>query len=96
MLPIPNFTAGILIGFANTTWITVNISCIGWGFIFCVYSRIFDADKTISNIEHMKTYGQRFLFNSPSLTFYSIEYFTALMTSLVIGNTTYLIKLLYP
>ena len=95
MGPLPNLTAGILIAIANTSWLGVNVVCFGWGLIFCAYVSILESSRTKTTIERMRTHGNKLLLNSPLLTFYAVEYSTALMTSLIFSNITYLIKILF-
>lgn len=95
MGPLPNLTAGILIAIANTSWLAVNVVCFGWGLIFCAYVSILESTRTKTTTEKIRIHGNNLLFNSPLLTFYSVEYFTALMTSLIFSNITYLIKILF-
>jgi hypothetical protein len=92
MIPAPNFLAGVLIGLANTSWLAVILACLVWPFVFCACVGIFDATRRDATVEHYRTHGRRLLFDSPALTFYAIEFSTALMTSLLVACIAYLIK----
>lgn len=92
MIPAPNFVAGVLIGIANTSWPAVVIACFVWPFIFCAYVSILGSARKVARIDHMRTHGSRLLCGSPMLTFYAIEFSTALMTVFVVGSLSYLVS----
>lgn len=92
MIPAPNFIAGVLIGLANTSWLAVILACLVWPFVFCAYVAIFDAARRDATVEHFRTQSRRLLFDSPVLTFYAIEFSTALTTSLLVACIAHLIK----
>jgi hypothetical protein len=92
MIPAPNVFAGLLIGVLNTSWLTVVLASFGWSLAFCGYVSIADTARRQATIEGFRLSARRLLFSSPKLTFYAIEFATALVTSLPIGCLTYLIK----
>ncbi len=92
MIPAPNFIAGVLIGIGNTSWLGVIIACFIWPFVFCGYVSILDSARKTATVEHMRTHSHRLFCGSPTLTFYAIEFCTALMTALVVGSLSHLIK----
>jgi len=92
MIPAPNFLAGLLIGIFNTSWLTVVLASFGWALAFCGYVSIVDTARRDTTIGDFRARARRLLFGSPVLTFYAIEFSTALVTSLPVGCLTYLIK----
>ena len=92
MIPAPNFIAGILIGITNNSWPSVVLASIVWSLVFCGYVSIADSARRNKTIEDFGLKARRLLFGSAMLTFYCIEYFSALMTSLFVGCLTHLIK----
>ena len=95
MLPAPNFFAGILIGVANEQWLAVLVAAFGWGIVFCFYVSLFEVRRKTFEIEQIRQKGQRLLFNSPTMTFYQIEFLTGFMTSLVMGSVSYGFKVFF-
>jgi len=92
MIPAPNVFAGLLIGIFNTSWLTVVLASFGWGLSFCGYVSIVDTARREATIAGFRASARRLLFGSPTLTFYAVEFSTALMTSLLVGCLTYLIS----
>lgn len=92
MIPAPNFIAGLLIGLANTSWLAVVLACLAWPFVFCAYVGIADAARRDATVEHFRTNSRRLLSDSPVLTFYAIEFSTALTTSLFVACIAHLVK----
>ncbi|MFA7165262.1 MAG: hypothetical protein WC124_05370 [Desulfoplanes sp.] len=93
MIPFPNLIAGVLIGSVNSPWFSVAIASIGWSFIFCSYVWITGASE--DRIEMFKQRGKRLLLGSPVLTFYAIEFTTALETSLIFASITFGVKKIF-
>jgi hypothetical protein len=93
-MPAPNFFAGILIGIANQSWLAVIVTSAVWPIFFCAQVSILESERAATTIEDMKTRGRRLIFNSPTITFYAIEFYTGLMTALTVGLITYGIKIL--
>lgn len=92
MIPVPNFLAGVLIGIVNTSWAAVILACCVWSVVFCGYVSIADSTRKEAAIKDFRSRGRRLLFGSATLTFYGIEFYTALMTSLTVGCLTHIIK----
>jgi hypothetical protein len=92
MIPAPNFIAGLLIGIANTSWLAVLLACLVWPLFFCAYISIVDSARRAATVADFHARGRRLLFDSPALTFYAIEFFTALMTSLPVAFLAHFIK----
>jgi hypothetical protein len=87
-----NVLAGIAIGVANTSWITVFVAALTWPFIFCAYVSILHAQRARTTIADFRVRGRRFVFGSPVVTFYAIEFATSLCTVLPVAFLSYLIK----
>ncbi len=81
MIPAPNVLAGILIGIASTRWIEVLLTSLAWPLVFCVYVWIRERQRADATIESFRVHGKRLLLASPTLTFYAIEFWTALITT---------------
>jgi hypothetical protein len=94
MIPFPNVIAGVLIGIANDAFLAVVLAAFAWGFVFCGYVWVADSKRAKLTITSFRDRGRRFLFGSPVLTFYGIEYVTALATSFLFGVVSYGIKVL--
>lgn len=92
MIPAPNFIAGVLIGLINDPWTSVALSSIGWSFVFCVYVTLTQNDRKKVTIASFAEKGQRLFLGSPTITFYAIEFITALATSIVVGSIVYGLK----
>jgi len=82
LIPFPNVIAGCLIGFTVSGWGELLVACVGWAFVFCLYVWIAESNRVALTICAFKERGQRLLFGSPALTFFAIEWVTALATSL--------------
>jgi hypothetical protein len=87
-----NVLVGIAIGVVNTSWIAVLGSSLIWPFIFCGYVSILHAQRARTTIANFRERGRHFVFGSPVMTFYGIEFATALLTALPVALLTYLIK----
>jgi hypothetical protein len=92
MIPVPNVIGGLLIGIANTSWFAVVLACLVWPFVFCAYVSIMDSARREATVADFRARGRRLMFGSPALTFYAIEFVTALMTSLLVACIAHLIK----
>jgi len=88
MIPMPNFIAGILIGIANESWWAVLASSFGWGFSYCIYLWIPGQKEKILLFASR---AQRLIWGSLSLTFYTIEFLSAALTSLLVGSICFFI-----
>lgn len=92
MIPIPNVLAGLLIGIVNTSWVAVLLACLVWPLVFCAYVSIVDSARRNATVADFRARGRRLVFGSPALSFYAIEFFTALMTSLLVACVAHFIK----
>jgi len=88
---MPNVIAGLLIGIANTSWVTVLGASVGWGIIFVVFSVLrgspWIAAAVDKGIERMGWGTTR-----ACATALTIEFVTATITAALVGSPTYLIK----
>ena len=83
MIPFPNAIAGILIGAINDAWLLRLLIPFGWGFVYLLYISITDADRRTAHVQNAEKPDHRPRFGlSPLMAFYTIEYGTALVTSL--------------
>ncbi|MDP9203661.1 MAG: hypothetical protein M3P26_17290 [Gemmatimonadota bacterium] len=80
MIPAPNVIAGILIGIANDSWVTVLGAAAVWPFVFCIYVSIMDRSRREATVASFAHRGRHLVAGSPILTFYVIEFATALAT----------------
>ena len=92
IIPIPNVLAGILIGVAVNAWGELLVSCVGWSFAFCAHVWIAQHQRAEFTIVEMETRAHRLLFGSPAMTFYAIEWATALPTSLAVSAVTFIAR----
>lgn len=95
MIPAPNVIAGILIGVFNAPWISVAYSSIGWSFVFCIYVFLTQRERRRRTVASFEERAQRLLLGSPVLSFYAVEFGTALLTSIVVGSIVYGLKNLF-
>ena len=87
-----NVLVGIVIGIANDSWPAVLIVSAGWPLVFCVYVSLIRAERARATIAVFEARGSHFLFGSPFLTFYAIEFATALVTTLPVAIVSHVIK----
>lgn len=92
MIPAPNVLAGIMIGLANTSWSSTLLSSVAWPFVFCVYVSMAHRSRRDATIAAFGERGDHLLLGSPRLTFYSIEFATALVTALPVAVVMQVIK----
>ena len=87
-----NIIAGILIGITNNNWIIVLIASFVWGLVWLIYRSI----RSQKLEQYLKNAKERNLSTkwdmSHTQSFYFIEYFTAVTTSLIFATLTYFIK----
>lgn len=95
MIPMPNFFAGVMIGIANESWGLMFLAALAWGAVFCMYVNLMHSDRRRQTIEKFQERGQRLILDSPTFTFYIIEYTTGFITSLLFGSITFLLKGLF-
>ncbi len=93
MIPAPNVIAGVMVGIAADTWLITIISAIGWPFVFCMYVALQDRSRRDMTIDAFRHRSERLLLGSPILTFYAIEFSTALVTALPVALMTHAIVL---
>lgn len=92
-LPMLNVIAGILIGYANNSWVTVLGAATIWPIIFCVYVWALDGKRAANTIEKMKTESPKPFFNNhPALGFYLIEAISSLLTALPVAAIVFAIR----
>jgi hypothetical protein len=94
MIPAPNIIAGLLIGFTASDWPVVVLGAGIWPFLFCCYVFIFQAERKEAVLDDFRMHGRPAILNSPSLSFFIAEFYTALMTSFIIGMMGCLVKTL--
>lgn len=92
MIPAPNVIAGILIGIANDGWLTVMEATVIWPFVFCLYVSIVERARMIAAVASLSERGRHLIGGSPALTFYAIEFATALTTALPIALLAHALK----
>ena len=92
MLPIPNVIAGVLIGIANTGWIEVLGSALVWPAIYCLFVLYSERARVEAKVAQFRENAKKLIFHSPVVTFYTIEFITALFTALPVACVTFLIK----
>jgi hypothetical protein len=86
---LPNFLAGLLVALAVRTWANLFIGCLGWAFVFCAFLWI-EGRREEMEIYYYREHPNRLL--SPLLTFYTIEWKTALIISLVFSVPIFIIR----
>lgn len=91
-VPAPNVIAGILIGVANDRWVTVLGAVAVWPFVFCIYVFIIDRARREAAVASFAQHGRRLVVGSPTLTFYIIEFATALATALPVALFAHALK----
>jgi len=92
MFPIPNVVAGILIGIENSSWLEVFVVSLIWPIVLCVYISLRDMGRMHATIVQFRERAQRLLFNSPTATFFAVEFVTAFFTAMPVALITYGIK----
>lgn len=92
MIPAPNVVAGILIGVVNDGWLTVLGAAVIWPLIFCVYVSITDRNRMTATVASFSERGRHLIAGSPVLTFYAIEFATALGTALPSALVAHAVK----
>jgi hypothetical protein len=90
-----NLLAGLAIGIANTSWLAVIVVSLTWPFIFCAYVSMLHTQRTRATIADFQARGRRLLFDSPVLTFYAIEFVTALFTVLPVAILSHFARTLF-
>jgi hypothetical protein len=92
-LPILNVIAGVAIGYANNTWVTVLGAAALWLLIFCLFVWVLDSKRAAMTIEKMRVESQKpFFSNHPVVGFYSIEAVSSLLTVLPVAAIVYAIR----
>jgi hypothetical protein len=92
MIPAPNVIAGIFIGVVNDSWLTVLGVAAVWPFIFCVYVSIAHGARRQATVASFAERGRHLLMGSPVLTFYAIEFATALFTALPLALLAHAVR----
>src|SRR6266851_6011001 len=92
MIPIPNVLAGVLIGYANSSWPELLISVAAWPVVYCVYVSLVQRRRVVVTVGQFRERGRRFLFGSPTSTFFAIEFVTAFLTALLIACAVFAVK----
>ncbi len=87
-----NVLAGLAIGIVNTSWLAVFVVSLTWPFIFCTYVSTLHRQRARATIADFQARGRHFLFGSPVITFYGIEFATSLVTVLPVAALSHLIK----
>lgn len=82
LIPAPNVIAGIAIGLVNDSWLTALGVAAVWPFIFCVYVSFLDTTRRKATVASFAERGHHLLAGSPLLTFYAVEFATALTTAI--------------
>lgn len=88
-IPFPNFIIGVVLGVISTDWLTLFISCLGWGFVFLIIRSITGTEDKIAFIQ--KGYQGKKLGISKGVWFSIIELWTGFSTSLLFGTIVYFI-----
>ena len=88
---MPNVVAGLLIGIANPSWISVVGSSAVWGVVWIVWSIIRKSPWIQASVQKGMMRMEWGLTRS-WITALSIEYVTSVLTVLPIGCVVYLIK----
>lgn len=94
MIPVPNVIAGILIGLANDSWLTVLGAAACWPIIFCLYVAIADRSRVEATVASFAAHGRHLLLGSPALTFFAVEFRTALCTAMPVAVLAHAVKVL--
>jgi hypothetical protein len=92
MIPAPNVIAGMLIGVVNDGWLALLGAAAIWPLVFCVYVSIMDRARMTATVASFSERGRHLVAGSPVLTFYAIEFATALSTALPIALLTHAVK----
>ena len=92
MLPVPNVLAGFLIGIACATWGEVLVSSAAWPLVYCFVVATNESARKNASIRH---FGERRGSPVPGklgLTFFALEFFSALVTALPVAGIVFTIK----
>lgn len=92
MLPVPNVLAGFLIGVACATWADVFISSAAWPLVYCFVVATNESARKNATLRH---FGARQGSSVPvklGVTFFAIEFFSALATALPVAGIVFAIK----
>jgi hypothetical protein len=92
VIPAPNVIAGILVGVLNDSWFTVLVSAAVWPFTFCLYVSIAHRTRRDSTVASFAAGGRHLLMGSPVLTFYAVEFATALVTTVPVALLAHAVK----
>ncbi len=92
MIPAPNVVAGIMIGLASTGWFETLGGSALWPLVFCAYVSITDSARRDATVAGFAERGHHLFLRSAVLTFYGIEFLTALSTALPVAVLTHLVK----
>jgi len=89
-----NFIGGVLIGIATETWLFVIVLSSLWGVVKCYFAiAVMPQLKKFTMELYIKRNGS-LIFNSPTLTFYILEYLISSITACVIGFACFFVKAL--
>ncbi len=103
-MPTPNIIAGILIGIAGVSWLAVALASVIWGFVWCACQSILHTRRRDQFILHLAAIRSQaeserrplsFSLRHPRISYYRIEYFTALFTSGFYAIFTFTLKNLF-
>jgi hypothetical protein len=92
MIPAPNVIAGVLVGVLSDNWLTVLVSAALWPFAFCLYVSIAHRTRRDSTVASFAARGRHLVLGSPVLTFYAVEFATALATTVPIALLAHAVK----
>ena len=91
-----NFIAGIMIGLTNESWLGCIFSSIGWGIIYCLYKYFFRADEIQNYLKRAKDLDRPLRWGiDPKLSFFIIEFNTAVVSALFFSLLLFGIRLIY-
>jgi len=83
MIPAPNLIAGIPIGITNNGWLAVLGTAVIWPL---------ERARMTATVASFSERGRHLIGGSPAITFYAIEFATALTTALPVALLAHAVK----
>ena len=82
-MPVPNFLAGVLIALFLNTWAELLFGCVVWAFVYCAFRWFIGGQRVEKAEAYYQASDKHLLLQSPILTFYAIEWATAVTIALL-------------
>jgi len=94
MIPAPNVLAGVVIGIATNSWLTVLGVAAVWPALFCMYVAVAERARREATVAVFAARVRHLLMSSTALTFFAIEFRTALCTAVPVAVLAHAVKAL--